>query len=94
MIPAELAAGLRTAARASEDAVLAELAVAAMFRNEYAAALAPQRDPPSATPELHARALELYPYVVLRDREADRLRQEAALLREAADLIETLTQKE
>ncbi len=76
---------LESMARQSDDAALACEAHAAAHRPEYERCL--PATPADATPEMHARALELYPHVVVPEREAERLRAEAAALRRADDLL-------
>ena len=84
MTPTELTAGLRRIARESEDVAVTQEAQAAACRPEYERCLA------TATPATHERALELYPYVIPPERDAVKLRADAALLRAAAELIEKM----
>lgn len=96
MTPAELAVGLRSAARRSEDAALVAQAGADLHRPEYREALDTQRSCSGPTPQAiadevaaaHERALELYEHVVVGDRRARELRDEAELFREAALYID------
>lgn len=81
MTPAEVVAGLRAAARQSEDAAAACEAEVAVHRPEFERCLA------AVTEANHARALELYPHVVQRTHEAAALRAEAELFREAAEIV-------
>lgn len=81
----DLLADLESMARQSDDAALACEAQAAAHRPEYERCL--PATPAAATPEAHARALELYAHVVVPEREARRLRAEAKTLRRAVAII-------
>lgn len=82
MTRAEIVAGLLVAARRTEDMAFSCEAAARHHRPEYVTCV--HVEPPDATPESHARALELYQHVIHNDNEAHQCRAEAALLRAAA----------
>lgn len=77
---------LRSSARQSDDAAAACEAGAALHRPEFERCV--HVEPPDATPELHERALELYGQVIHPEHEARRLRREAQVFREAAELLD------
>ena len=82
--PTEIAAGLRKIARESDDVAVSQAAEAPAHRPEYEAALS------KSTQESHERAVELYARVVNTERDAEKFREDAALLRAAAELIEEI----
>jgi hypothetical protein len=85
MTGTEMITFLEFLARRAEDDAQACAAAAATHRPEYELALA---DPPSA--DNHERALELYPFVVVQEQDADNWRQEAVKLREVAEKMREL----
>ncbi len=87
----EIITGLRTSARAADDAALAAEAEVNAHAPEFDRVAATIADSGSISYENHVRSVELFPYAVTARHEAQRLRAEAALFRVAANLIEKMS---
>lgn len=85
MTRTEIVAGLLTAARRTEDMAHSYEAAARHHNPEYETCI--HVEPPDATPQTHARALELYQHVVHNESEARSCRAEARLFRAAAEML-------
>lgn len=77
----DLITELESMARQSNDAAASCEAAAERHRPEFERNV--HVDPPDATAETHARAVELYQHVIGSEHEASRLRREAEVLRAA-----------
>lgn len=76
---------LESLARQSDDAALACEAAEAAHRPEFDRCIPSEAK--NASAESHARALELYTHVITNRHEAERLRREATILREAVERL-------
>jgi hypothetical protein len=88
----DLVTSLRALARRTRDLARADAAGAAALRPDFDRALiaAGRDDPTAATPEGHARAIELYPLVIPVEAEAKAWLEDADRFEEAARAVEAL----